>query len=601
MPRTRLVSLAAALAALAAGGAAAGCDDGGGAGARGAAPDPAGERPADALVVELEPARPGGFIVVGSLADPKSFNPIVASETSTTEVLHQIFEHLVEIDCVTLDHRPGLARSWSVSADGLAWTFELRRGVVWADGAPFTVDDVLFTFEAVYDEATGSPARDGLSLDGAPFRVTKAGSHTVVIETPRPFGPMLHALATSAEIVPRHLWEPALRAGRMAEALGVATPPDSVFGTGPFRLETKEPGRTVLARNPHHWRFDRAGTRLPYVDRLVFSTVGDYNGWRLRFDAKEVDAYLARPEEVDELRDASAAGGFRVADIGPRFGTIHFWLNQNPGADERGVPFVDPAKLAWFRDLRFRRALAHAIDRGAIVQTVYRGHGTPIRGPVSPSDTRWFNPDIPDHPYDPARARALLAEMGLADRDGDGFLEDADGRAVAFTFHTNVENQVRIAIARLIETDLAAVGVRATLAPLDFNTLITTIHETSRYEACLLSFASSGDPSSGMNIWLSSGRNHEFDPRQPSPRTAWEREVDSLATASVTATDFAERKRLFDRVQFLFAENLGFIYLANDNVSYAIRDRFVNVRPGRLRAFNEFVWNAEEIAVRDPS
>jgi peptide/nickel transport system substrate-binding protein len=258
---------------------------------------------------------------------------------------------------------------------------------------------------------------------------------------------------------------------------------------------------------------------------------------------------------------------------------------------------VHPSKLRWFRDVRFRRAVSHAIDRDAIVKTVYGGHGVPIYGPVSPGDVRWYNPNVPRFEYDPARAQAILSEIGFRDRDGDGVLEDRDGLAVSFTFHTNTGNSVRAQIGRLIETDLAAVGIQATFAPLEFNTLVTKINETYDYEACFLSSASSGDPSSGFNLWMSSGRSHHFHPRQETPQTAWERAVDSLATASVAAPQFAERKRLFDQVQVLFAENLGFIYLANDNVHLAVRSRLGNVRPGRLRAFNELVWNAHEITV----
>jgi len=558
-------------------------------------------RPEDALVVTtITPARPGGSIVVGSLAEPKSFNPIVGSETSSTEVTYRIFDNLVELDCAESAYRPGLAKSWDLSPDGLRWTFHLRRGVAWADGAPFMADDVLFTFRAIYDSATASPDRDDLTSGGKPFRVTKADDHTVVIETARTFGPMLHVLATSAEIVPRHVWEASLAEGRMAEALGIDTPPDKVFGTGPFRLEKRETGRTVLVRNTRYWKFDQNGTRLPYFDRVLFVNTGDSNGWRLKFDAGEVDNYLVRPEEVDEMRARSGAGGYRVVDLGPRLGTIHFWLNQNPGRDAKGNPFVDPRKSSWFRDLRFRRAVSGAIDRDAIVQTVYRGYAVPIRGPISPGDPRWYNPEVPAQPYEPDRSRALLSEMGFRDRNGDGFLEDQAGTPVAFTFHTNAGNPVWINIGHLIESDLAAVGVRATLAPIDFNALVTTIRETYRYEGCLLSIASSGDPASGTNVWLSGGASHEFNPRQESPATEWEREVDSLVAASLSTADYPERKRLFDRVQVLFAENLGFIYLVSDEIHLAIRDRFVNLRPGRLRAFHNVLWNEDEIAVREP-
>ncbi len=565
-----------------------------------AAPAASYPRPEDALVVAtIAPARPGGTIVVGALAEPKSFNPLVGLETSSTEVTYRIFDNLVELDCASSEYRPGLAKSWDLSPDGRRWTFHLRRGVAWADGAPFTADDVLFTFRAIYDSSTASPDRGDLTSGGAPFRVTKEDDHTIVIETADTFGPMLHVLATSAEIVPRHVWEPALAEGRMAEALGIDTPPEKVFGTGPYRLEKRETGRAILVRNARYWKFDRDGTRLPYLDRVVFVSAGDSNGWRLKFDAGEVDYYLVRPEEIDEMRARGGEGGFQVVDLGPRLGTIHFWLNQNPGRDEKGIPFVDPRKSSWFRDIRFRRAVSLAIDRDAIVQTVYRGYAVPIHGPISPGDPRWYNAALPAQPRDPERSRALLSEIGFRDRNGDGFLEDHDGAAVAFTFLAYGGNPVWLNIGHLIESDLAAVGVRATLAPIDFNTLVTTIHETYRYEGCLGSIASSGDPASGTNVWLSGGTSHEFHPRQASPATAWEREVDSLVAAHLATADYPERKRLFDRIQVLFAENLGFIYLANDEIHLAIRDRFVNLRPGRFRAFHHVLWNEDEIALRE--
>ena len=534
--------------------------------------------------------------MAGSIAEPKTFNPLMAAETNTTEITHRIFDNLVELDCERLEYLPGLARSWEASPDARRWTFALRRGVEWADGAPFTADDVLFTFRVIYDPATECPERDGVTLDGQPFAVSAPDPYTIVIETAKPFGPMLHALATNAAIIPRHVWERALEEGRFASAIGVDTPPEQVFGTGPFRLEKREPGRTALVRNERYWKFDAAGTRLPYAERIVF-VVADQPTWRLKFEEGEVDGYSVRADEVSDMVAASRRGAFDVFEIGPRMGTVHLWFNQNAGVDGRGVPFVEPRKLAWFRDLRFRRAVSHAIDRDAIVNTVYGGRGVAIYGPISPGDLRWYNPDIPKYGYDPERARALFAEIGFRDRDGDGDLEDASGAPVAFTLLTNSTNTLRLQIARLVESDLAAVGIRATLDVVEPNLLTTMMHESYAYEACLGSVAASGDPAGAMNWWLSSGSSHHFNPKQKSPATAWEREVDSLATAHLMTADYTERKRLFDRVQVLFAENLGFIYLANDNINYAVHKRFVNLRPGRVRAFSEFVWNEDEIGV----
>ncbi|MFN0152054.1 MAG: ABC transporter substrate-binding protein [bacterium] len=555
-------------------------------------------RPEGARIVDsIVPCARGGAIVVGSLADPKSFNPLMASETNTTEITHRIFDNLVELDCANLDYLPGLAESWDVSADELRWTFRLRRGIEWADGAPFSADDVLFTFRAIYDSTTQSPERDGVSLDGVPFRVTKQGDSTIVIETHKPFGPMLHALATGAAIIPEHAWGPALANGEFASSLGIDTPAEHVFGTGPFRLEKREPGRTVLVRNDRFWKFDGAGTRLPYADRIIVVAVGNQETWRLKFDAREIDVCSIKPDEANAAIAESRAKGFTVVDLGPRLGTIHFALNQKPGKNEKGEPYVDPKKLSWFRDLRFRQAVSRAIDRETIVRTAYGGHGVPIYGPISPADKRWYNAAIPTHGYDPEGARELLAAIGMRDTNGDGILEDGGGNRIAFTLETNTGNSVRMQVAQLIVADLAAVGIAVTLSFVDFNTLHENVRHTNRFEACMFSSSSSGDPASAMNYWLASGSSRDFHLRPQGPVTGWERQADSLATASLMTSNFAERKRLFDRVQVLFAENLGFIYVANDNIFAAYWNRFENVRLGRVRGFHEFLWNEDEIGV----
>lgn len=549
----------------------------------------------------IVPGQRGGSIVVGAATGPQTFNPLVATDAASSEVIHRIFDGLVELDCASGEYYPALASRWDVSADGTRWTFHLRRGVRWADGAPFTADDVLWNFEVVYDESLGAVSRETFMLDGKPFALSKGASgsaETITIETPRPFGALLSALATELPLLPKHVWDTAYREGRIAEAAGIDAPPAQLFGTGPFRLAISEPGRVVLERNANYWKTDTRGTRLPFADRLTFVNAGDWNTWRLKFDAGEVDHYIPRPDEIAALRESAADSAFVLFDLGARSGTTHLWFNQNPGRDANGEPFVSPARLAWFRDLRFRQAVAHAIDREAIVRTCFNGFGTIIDGPVSPSNRLWHNARLPRYEFDRAKAQALLREIGFADRDGDGVLEDAAGTRAAFSLVTNSESPVRVAIGRLIEEDLRAVGIDARLEAVEIGTLVARVQETFRYDACLLALSGGEEPSAGLAVWLSSGEMHQFHPSQPSPATAWERECDSLLTACVETVVLSERKRLFDRVQELYALNLGWIFLANENTFLAVRNRFGNVRPGTLRSMNEFCWNEDELFVR---
>jgi peptide/nickel transport system substrate-binding protein len=545
-----------------------------------------------------EAGRPGGALVIGSVSGPKTFNPIVSSETSSSDIWHLMFDRLVGFDPIAREFTPRMADSWTRSGDGLSWTFHLREGLRWSDGGEVTSGDVTFAFEVIYDDGVPAVGRETLSLEGRPFDVTAIDERTVRISTQRPYGPMLYALSAAFWPLPRHVLEGPYREGRFAEAMSVGTPPAEIVVSGPFRLELSEPGRTVLSPNPNYWRVDANGTRLPYLERVVFVETGDWNSWRLRFESGELDYYLCRPDEVSDFREGRARGDYTTFDLGLETGTTHFWYNLNPGADARGRPYVDPEKLRWFSDVRFRRATSHGIDRESIVRAVYHGWGGAIYGPTSPVDKLWYNSDILEYSYDPAKAGRLLDDMGLVDRDEDGVREDRDGTDVRFTFMTNVETPARVAMGNMIAMDLKAIGIDAVFKSLDFNTVVSMIGDSYRYDACLLSVTAGPDPVGGLDVWLSSGWMHAFNPNQASPGTRWEAEVDRLVFQNLTGLDYAERKAAWDKVQTLYAENLGFIFVANQRTFVAVRDKFGNLKPQPYQEWHRAAWNADEIYVR---
>jgi peptide/nickel transport system substrate-binding protein len=576
------------------------CFGGCGAGGRSETTDkPPAQSQEDVAAFEgVEPGARGGVLVIGSLADPKTFNPVVSNETSSSDIWHLMFDRLVGFDPVDLTFKPHLAKSWQVSEDGRTWTFHLRSGLTWSDGTELTSEDVVFAFDIIYDDQISSMGREILSLEGQRFDVSAPDQNTVVIQTHKPYGPMLYALASSLWPLPRHALESAYQGGTFEESFGVDTVADRLAVSGPFRLERVEPGRTVLARNPYYWKVDEAGTRLPYLDRIMFVNIGDWNAWRLRFEAGEVDYYQCRPEEVWEFRDGRARGDCVTYDLGLETGTTHLWFNIHPGSSSDGSPYVEPFKRKWFEDRRFRQATSHAIDRESIVNAVYHGWGQAIYGPTSPVDELWYNPEIPKYSYDPGRAASLLDEMGLVDRDGDGIREDTLGRDVRFTLVTNVETPSRTAMGNLIVMDLRKVGVDAVFNSLDFNTLITTLCASYKYDACLLSITAGPDPAGGLDVWLSGGGMHAFYPNQESPATKWEAEVDRLVFLNLTGRNYDERKTHWDRAQEILAGNLGWIYIANRKTFIAVSNRFGNVRPQPYQEWHRAAWNAEELFVK---
>jgi len=353
-----------------------------------------------------EIGRYGGTFVVSS-ANPRTLNPIVSVEGSSDVVLAPMFDTLVEENYLTGEIEPGLAESWTVSPDRRTWTFTLREGVRWSDGAPFTADDVIFTIGAVFTEGVVSLHRSALTTGGAPVRVQKLDDRRVRLTTSRPAGFLLRNLSL-LWIVPRHKLEPALRQGGAAfmTTWGINTPPRDIVGTGPFIMESFVQGqRITYLRNPAFWKVDRAGNRLPYLTRFIRVHEPNPDAIRLRFLAGEIDFYSARPREFSELKAGERAGNFTVYDGPETLGFDFLVFNQNPAG-------VASPKLTWFQDLQFRRALNLAVDRETIGQQVYGGRATIARGPVSPTVAQYIHKGLPAPSFDLDRAQAALTEAG---------------------------------------------------------------------------------------------------------------------------------------------------------------------------------------------
>lgn len=556
--------------------------------------------PEDARVVEgLVPGTPGGRVICAITSDPKTFNPMLVSETSTEIVVSLMFSGLVNYDQYAQVFVPGLAKSWE--EDGLTWTFRLRRGVRWSDGHPITADDVLFSFEVLYDSVIHPPGADLLMIEGKKIAVTRIDSLTVRMDLPTSYGPFI-GMVGSLRILPKHRLEAAYRRGDFESSWGVNTPSQDIVVSGPFRLGQYVPNeKVVLVKNPHFWHVDEKGTRLPYLDEIIYVNAEDENVVLLKFQAGETDMIQDgfSPDNFQVLKEGETRGGYTVYDIGPRLGSTHIWFNLNPGTNPKtGEPYVRPHKLAWFREPTFRKAIAHAIDRESIVKTALHGRGVPVWGPVSPNNKAWYNPDLVSYPYDPVTASKLLARMGFWDQDDDGVLEDREGRELEFTLATNASNTTRVRIGNIIVDDLKKLGVKVNFTPIDFNDLITRMRESFDYEAMMLALTEGvpPDPVMGSNVFLSYGDTHVWFPNQVKPATPWEAEIDSLMILQTLTSDQALRKKAFDRVQRIMSEQVPLIFIVNQNEYVSARNALGNVKPSIMEPF--LLHNSEQLFLR---
>jgi peptide/nickel transport system substrate-binding protein len=539
----------------------------------------------------------GGQLVLYTTSDPKSFNPVVAKETSTTLVTGPLFEGLTTTNAVTLEVEPNLAVSWEVSEDGRVWIFQLRKDVQWFDGRPFTSEDVVFTFnQLIYNPDIPTSSRDIFTVEGKTFKVEKVNDYTVKFTLPCKFAPFLRTM--SQEILPKHILEEIVKQGKFNYYWGLDTNPKDIIGTGPFKLEKYLPGeRIIFTRNPHYWKKSKDGDALPYIDKIIYIIVQNQDVALLKFQEGEIDYIGVRGEDFPILKPKEKEGNFTVYNTGPAFGANFLVFNQNRDKNlKTGKPYVSPFKLKWFTDVKFRRAVAHAIDKQSIINIVMNGLGFIQDSEMSPSSGFFYNPAVMKYEYSLEKAKAILREIGIYDRNGDGKAEDTEGNIIEFNLFTNPDNTQRLKIANIIRKDLERLGFKVNFVPLAFNQLVSKLDSTYDWEAIMIGLTGGIEPHFGNNVWQSSGHLHMWYPRQKVPATKWEAEINKIFNEGVQKLDKNGRKALYDRWQEIVAEELPFIYTVLPANIFAVRNRFGNLNP---TPYGGAFHNLEEIYIKE--
>jgi len=546
----------------------------------------------DRLVLPGLTGTPGGSLLFAQRTEPKTLNPALAADAASREVIDRLTADLIHINRDTQKTEPALAKSWTVSANGLRYVLDLRRGVRFSDGQPFDADDVVFSFQIYLDEKIHSPQRDLLILGGRPIAVRKLGPYQVAFDLPRPYA-AAERLFDGFAILPRHLLAAVYQQGKLGDAWGLRTPPSEMAGLGPFRLRQYVAGqRIVLERNPYYWKGDRAGNQLPYLTQVAFVFAGTEDMQAMRFENGESDLISrVSPGNFAALQKDQARRGYSLEALGPGLESSFLFFNLNDLA-EKSLPET-AARQAFFKRRAFRQAVSMAIDRDAIVRLVYLGYAAPLSGPVPPGNKAWVDAALRPLVRSVAQARDLLARDAFQ-WSREGALLDPGGRKVEFSVITSSGNADRLRMAALIQDDLKRLGMDAHVVPLDTSSLLDRVMQTKSYDACLLSLASGdADPNPDMSVWLSSGGLHVWNPEQKSPATAWEAEIDGLMRRQMTELKYPERKRMFDRVQELIMEQLPLIPLVSPRILVGAREGLGNFRPALMDHY--VLWNIEEL------
>jgi peptide/nickel transport system substrate-binding protein len=483
------------------------------------------------------PAR-GGRLVVAADSEPTSLNPAIVASNGVFFVASKVIEPLAEAAYDAPDGlAPRLATAWQGAADGRSVTFRLREGVAWHDGQPFTAADVAFSALEVWKQLQ--------NLGRVVFRNLEAvetpDAHTAVFRfaAPTPAQLIRNALPALTAVLPRHVF-----AGTDIERNA------AMLGTGPFRYAEYRPGEYYrLARNDTYW-----GKPLPWLDEIVFRVLPDREAAGNALQAGEIQlaAFSAVPL-ADLARIAKLPG-------------LKEYANGYEGLTYQLVVEINHRRRE-LADVRVRRALAHAIDRDFVVNTIFLGYAHVASGPVPHADRTFYTADVPLTPFSPERANALLDEAGWPRGEGGVRFRLKLRPAPFFNETRQFGDYLRQALAK--------VGIDAMIVADDTPAHLKAVYTDHDFDLAVGSPVYRNDPAISTTILYQSGlpAGVPFS-NQYGYVSA---EVDDLIRRAAAAIDDAERAALYRAFQKLVVADVALINVAEFSFISVASDMVRNV------------------------
>ena len=488
-----------------------------------------------ALALGLAATAEAKTLIYCSEGSPENFYPAINTTGTSFDASRQVYDRLVEFKPGTTQVQPGLAQSWEVSTDGLVYTFHLRRGVKWQTtktykpSRDFNADDVVFSFERQwkpdnpYFKVTSDNHSYFNDMDMPKIlkSLEKVDDYTVRFTLNVPNAPFIANLAMDfATIISKEYADAMLKAGKPE------TVDQEPVGTGPFVFESYQKDAIIRYKaNPTFW----AGK--PKID-VVFAITPDNSVRYAKLKSGECSLMpYPNPADIPAMKKDPALK-----------------LLEQPGLNVGYLAFNTQKKP--FDDKRVRQAINYAINKKAILDAVYMGIGIPAKNPIPPS--MWsYNDAVKDYPYDPAKAKALLAAAGLP----NGFETDLWAIPVQRPYNPNGRR-----IAELMQADLAKVGIQAKVVSYEWGEYRKRVQAGDHQMAQFGWTGDNGDPDNflftllGCAAAASGGGN----------AAKWcNKDFDALVTEAQRTTDMAKRTELYKKAQVIFKEEAPWYTIAH--------------------------------------
>ena len=536
---------------------------------------------------KLETGKRGGSLVRADIQDLDNFNIVTTRSISVYSVLKLVFESLLMVNPYNGNITGCIAKDYKISDNGLSLTMHLNNNVFFSDGKKCTADDVVYSFEKIYlNPAVDSKKIETLTIRNKTVKIEKIDDYTIKFDLPVPYRPFLFTL-TQLEILPKHILEPQIKKNGIEwfnKKWGSKDSPiNNIIGTGPYKISEYQKGKLIkLTRNPYYTK--REGSLylegMPYINDIIELLNIDNDTRLLKFEIGEIDFYSINETDfengnLDSLIKNKKEGKYSLYYSNQTMSSNNFLVfNQNPEA------IKNKELSTLFRDKRFRNAISLCINRENIAEKLYKSYASYSLSPIrdsSPYYKKGLNPE-----YNPERSKEILKEIGLTDKNGDGFLNLPSGKDLSFTILTNADNPLRKKMGEMIVNYLKSIGIKANLKAIDYDLLITKLLDNFNWEAVIIGSSGSIEPNDLAWMWESRGPLHIWYPYQNKPSTPWEKRIDELFSMGRTTWDIEKAKKFYYEFQDIAVDYLPIINILTPYQIYCYRNNYKNIFPSPI-------------------
>lgn len=553
-------------------------------------------------------AAPGSQIVISFSTVPKTFNPALQDYPSILGYTH---EGLVSENSRG-EIEPALAEYWQISEDKKQIIFTLKKGLKWSDGKPITADDVVFTYNDIFqNEAIPNDAKDLLKIgkNRAFPIVQKIDNLRIEFILPESFVPFLRT--TKQPILPVHALREAVNTkdeegkSKFLSTWSTDTPPKEIIANGPYTIEAYVSSeRVIFRKNPYYWRKDVQGNVQPYIERVIWQIVDSTDTALIQFRSGGLDYIEVSPQYFSLLKREEKRGQFTIYNGGSSTDVTHISFNLNKGS-RNGKPLVNPNKSRWFNTVEFRQAVAYGIDRRGLLNNIYSGLGELPNSYIPKQSPYYLFPKegLKSYEYNPKKAKELLIKAGFK-YNKQGQLLDYQGNLVQFTLTTISSQKILETIAVQIKQDLSKIGIKVNLNSVSLGLFLDKLLNSLDWECHLVTINFTVEPNDTVSLFLPDGSFHVYNQKPQKGQTPitgrevvdWERKIGDLYLQAVEEFDEAKRRAIYAETQRLAQEYLPYIYLAKPLEMAAVRNRVQGIDYSALK---EAFWNIYELKLRD--